>query len=278
ADIEATPLSEIPAIVVRAQAAWPAWAALGLEGRLEILQRCYDELHATKDEMAPMIVREMGKPLVDAEAEIEQWYGGVGGAAEQYRESFAPVVRLFRRHRTTMYRDPLGVVAAIAPWNFPMRMPIGIVQPALAAGNAVVLKPTEHAPIVGRMLFDAFAKHLPEGVIQLVQGGGDAGAALVEADVDMIGFVGSLATGQHIMRSAADGMKRLVLELGGKDPLIVLADADLDKAAKCAVTHSLRNTGQVCCSVERVFVADAIADEFEAKVVEPSKAWRHGSG
>jgi len=278
AEIEATPLAEIPAIVARAQAAWPAWAELDLEERLAVLQRCCDELYGMKDEMAPMIVREMGKPLADAEAEIEQWYGGVKGSFDQYREAFAPIERLFRRHRTTMVRDPLGVVAAIAPWNFPMRMPIGIVQPALAAGNAVVLKPTEHSPLVGRMLFDAFAKHLPEGVIQLVQGGGDAGAALVKADVDMIGFVGSLATGQHIMRRAADGLKRLVLELGGKDPLIVLADADLDKAAKCAVTHSLRNTGQVCCSVERVFVADAIADEFEAKVVELAAAWRHGSG
>ena len=278
AEIETTPIADLPGIVARAQAAWPAWAALPLEERLELLMKGCAELYSMKAEMVPMIVREMGKPEGDADAEIEQWWLGIEGAFDEYREAFAPEVIPFRRHRTTRYRDPLGVVAAISPWNFPMRMPIGIVQPALAAGNAVVLKPTEHAPIVGRMLHDAFAKHLPKDVIQLVQGKGDIGAALVKSDVDMIGFVGSRTTGEHIMAGAADGLKRLVLELGGKDPLFVMADADLDAAAKCAVTHSLRNTGQVCCSVERVFVADSVADEFEAKVLERVAGWRHGNG
>jgi len=278
AEIEITPPDEVVAIVARAQAAWPAWAALPLDERLAILMKGCRALYDMKAEMVPMIVREMGKPVKDADAEIEGWWLGIESTFDSYREAFADEVVPYKRHRTRRYRDPLGVVAAVSPWNFPMRMPIGIVLPALAAGNAVVLKPTEHAPLVGAMMQAAFASALPKDVIQLVQGGGQTGAALVAANVDMVGFVGSKATGQAIMRSAADGLKRLVLELGGKDPLFVFADADLDAAAKCAVTHSLRNTGQVCCSVERVLVADAVKAEFEAKVLELAKGWTHGNG
>lgn len=278
AEIAITPPAEITAIVARAQAAWPAWAALPLEERLAILMEGCRALYAKKAEMVPLIVREVGKPEGDADAEIEGWWVSIEASFDEFREAFADEVIPFKRHRTRRYRDPLGVVAAISPWNFPMRMPIGILLPALAAGNAVVLKPTEHAPLVGAMMVEAFASALPKDVIQLVQGGGATGAALVADNVDMIGFVGSRATGVAIMRSAADGLKRLVLELGGKDPLFVFADADLDAAAKCAVTHSLRNTGQVCCSVERVFVADAVKEPFEAKVLELAKAWRHGNG
>lgn len=276
--IAITPPEEITKIVARAQAAWPAWAALDLEERLALLAKGADELNAMRAELVPMIVREMGKPLKDAEGEVDLWHSGIAASFDEYRQAFAPEVVTFKRHRTTRYRDPQGVVAAISPWNFPMRMPINLVMPALAAGNAVVLKPTEHAPIVGRMIVEAFAKHLPDGVIQLVQGGGATGAKLVESDVNMIGFVGSRATGEAIMRAAAGGLKRLVLELGGKDPLFVFADADLDDAAKCAVTHSLRNTGQVCCAVERVYVASEVKDAFADKVLALSEAWTHGNG
>jgi succinate-semialdehyde dehydrogenase/glutarate-semialdehyde dehydrogenase len=278
ATVEITSAAEIEATVARAQAAWSGWAATPLEQRLEMLRKGCAAMYAMRDEMAQMIVREMGKVLPDAEGEIEGWWGSLDGTFAEYSEAFAPEVTAFKRHRTTRYRDAHGVVAAVAPWNFPMRMPIGIVMPALAAGNAVVLKPTEHAPMVGAMIVEAFAPHLPKDVIQLVQGEGATGAALVASDVDMVGFVGSRATGSAIMSASAPTLKRMVLELGGKDPLIVLADADLDAAAKCAVTHALRNTGQVCCSVERVYVADSIADAFEAKVVELAAKWTHGSG
>jgi acyl-CoA reductase-like NAD-dependent aldehyde dehydrogenase len=278
AEIAITPAAEVEATVARAQAAWAGWAALPLEERLGMLMKGCEAMYAMREKMAPMIVREMGKPLPEAEGEIEMWWGSLEGTFAEFREAFAPVEVPFKRHRTTRYRDAHGVVAAVSPWNFPMRMPIGIVMPSLAAGNAVVLKPTEHAPLVGAMIVEAFAPHLPKDVIQLVQGEGKTGAQLVSSNVDMIGFVGSRATGQAIMAAAVGSLKRLVLELGGKDPLIVLADTDLDAAAKCAVTHSLRNTGQVCCSVERIYVADEIADAFEAKVLEFAAKWTHGSG
>ena len=149
---------------------------------------------------------------------------------------------------------------------------------ALATGNTVVFKPSEHVPLSGAKIAEILNAELPAGVLELVQGAGEVGAALVEADIDMIGFTGSRDTGMAIMRAASGGLKRLVLELGGKDPLVVFADADLDAAAECAVRHSLRNTGQVCCSVERVYVADEVAEKFEELVTDKARAWSHGDG
>jgi acyl-CoA reductase-like NAD-dependent aldehyde dehydrogenase len=133
-------------------------------------------------------------------------------------------------------------------------------------------------PLTGALLAELLQEELPAGVLELVQGGGEVGAALVDADVDMVGFVGSRATGVRIMEAASKGLKRLVLELGGKDPMVVFEDADLDAAARCAVQQSLRNTGQVCCSIERVFVAAQVARVFEEKVLALARDWRHGDG
>jgi acyl-CoA reductase-like NAD-dependent aldehyde dehydrogenase len=157
-------------------------------------------------------------------------------------------------------------------------MPLSIITPALVAGNSVVFKPSEHTPLTGARIAELLQAELPDGVLELLQGDGAVGAALVDADVDMVGFVGSRATGQRIMNAAVGSLKRLVLELGGKDPMIVFEDADLEAAARCAVEHSLRNTGQVCCSIERVYVAEPVAERFEARVVELAKAWTHGDG
>ncbi|MEM9382898.1 MAG: aldehyde dehydrogenase family protein, partial [Planctomycetota bacterium] len=156
--------------------------------------------------------------------------------------------------------------------------PLTILVPALAAGNAVVFKPSEHTPLVGARIAELLQEVLPEDVLVLVQGDGRTGAALVDADVDMVGFVGSRDTGQRIMHAAVGSLKRLVLELGGKDPMVVFADADVEEAARSAVEHSLRNTGQVCCSIERVYVADEVADAFEERVVELARDWTHGDG
>jgi len=175
-------------------------------------------------------------------------------------------------------REPHGVVAAITPWNFPVSMPLSILLPALAPGNTVVFKPSEHVPLTGAVLYEILAEVLPSGVVQLVQGAGDVGADLVASDVDMVGFVGSRKVGQLIMRAGAESLKRMVLELGGKDPVVVFADADIEVAAECCVRHSLRNTGQVCCSVERIYVAEEIAEAFEAVVVEKARAWSFGDG
>ena len=151
-------------------------------------------------------------------------------------------------------------------------------MPALATGNTAVFKPSEMVPLCGKVIAEIIQGVVPKSVLELVQGEGDVGAALVASDIDMIGFTGSRETGMRIMQSAASGLKRLVLELGGKDPMVVFGDADLDAAAECAVRHSLRNTGQVCCAVERVYIEQDRAAEFEELVVSKAREWREGSG
>jgi len=270
--------AELAAAVGRARGAQPAWAALPFEERARLLERGGERLGERAEEVARLVVREMGKPLEDARREVG---GRVSGLAETLAEigrALEPEVHRGARSETRIVRDPHGVVAAITPWNFPVGMPLEILLPALASGNTVVFKPSEHVPLTGAALVEAIAPELPNGVLELVQGAGDVGAALVASEVDMIGFVGSRDTGRRIMESASGALKRLVLELGGKDPLIVLADADLEAAADCAVRHSLRNTGQVCCSIERVYVERDVAQRFEALVVERAREWSHGSG
>ena len=175
-------------------------------------------------------------------------------------------------------RDPHGVVAICSPWNFPADEALLLALPALAAGNTVVLKPSEVAPLTGAIVAEALQALLPDGVVELVQGDGGVGAALVGGDVQMVAMTGSSATGRKIMSACASDLKRLVLELGGKDPMVVFADADLDAAAKEAVEYSLMNCGQVCCSVERIYVEESAKPAFERLCVKEAQAYVAGDG
>ncbi|MEM8710453.1 MAG: aldehyde dehydrogenase family protein [Planctomycetota bacterium] len=269
---------EVRASVDRARAAQPGWAATPIEERAAALARFGKALGAHADEMGALVTREMGKTLRTAVGEAKGYAAGIEVETQEVIEALRPVDYEAKAQRVQTVYEPLGVVAAITPWNFPVGMPLSILTPALMAGNSVVFKPSEHTPLTGRRMAELLAAELPEGVLQLVEGDGATGAALVDAEVDMVGFVGSRATGQAIMKAAAGSLKRLVLELGGKDPMVVFEDADLEAAAKSATEHSLRNTGQVCCSVERVYVAESIADAFEEKVVEIARSWEHGDG
>jgi acyl-CoA reductase-like NAD-dependent aldehyde dehydrogenase len=182
------------------------------------------------------------------------------------------------RVRSTVYRDPYGVCAAIAPWNFPFAMPHWMVLPALATGNAVVLKPSEQTPLVGQAYADLLDELLPPDVLLVVQGAEAQGAALVAADIDLVAFTGSRAAGKHIMAAAAGRLKRLILELGGKDPLIVLDDADLERAAKFAARNCFRNAGQVCVSTERIYVDERVAGRFVDLLVDETRKLKVGGG
>jgi succinate-semialdehyde dehydrogenase / glutarate-semialdehyde dehydrogenase len=278
AEIPCTSPAALEAAVTRARAAQPAWAAMPATERAGRIGKLADDLIAHTDEIAELITREMGKVQEDALGEVRGYAKHVTVELQEVLRAIEPEHFAGGASETVLVREPLGVVAAITPWNFPVGMPLSILIPALATGNTVVFKPSEHVPLVGAKLAELLNQHLPEGVLELVQGEGATGAQLVDSDVDMIGFVGSRATGQHIMTAAARDLKRLVLELGGKDPMVVFGDADLDAAAECAVRHSLRNTGQVCCAVERVYVEDSVADDFAARVVAKAQAWKHGNG
>lgn len=267
-EVEVTPSSEIPDLVALARAAQPAWQALGHEGRSALLAQAHEALSARAAELGRLITEEMGKPLADGIGEAESLGAGVREHLNEIAEALAPEVIEDARLHSVIYHDPLGVCAAITPWNFPMAMPQWMVLPALAAGNTVILKPSEETPLCGQAYAEGLINVLPSHVLQVVHGADDQGKKLVESDVDMIAFTGSRETGQHILRSASSGLKRVILELGGKDPLIILEDADLEKAAKFAAWNSYRNAGQVCVSTERIFVLEGVAERFTELLVE----------
>jgi succinate-semialdehyde dehydrogenase/glutarate-semialdehyde dehydrogenase len=276
--VPVTPVEDIPSIVAAARAAQPGWEALGHEGRAQLLERAAVRFAERAEDLARLVTREMGKPLGEARIEVGSLSSGVRHHLDEIGEALAPEVVEDGNLRSTVYHDALGVCAAITPWNFPMSMPSWMVLPALAAGNTVVFKPSEETPLCGQAYADVLNEVLPPGVLQVVHGADAQGKALVAADVDLIAFTGSAEVGKHIMRAAADGLKRLILELGGKDPLIVLESADLEAAARFAAFNSFRNCGQVCVATERIFVPESIADDFERMLVAEARGLTQGHG
>ncbi|GIS80739.1 MAG: hypothetical protein CM1200mP14_23050 [Gammaproteobacteria bacterium] len=277
-EVEITPAVEVPNIVARAKAAQPAWGNLGLEGRAELIKATADIFVDRVQEHGELMTKEMGKPLKEAIGEAKSLGWGIEEELTEIIEALKPEVVEDGRLRSTVYHDPLGVVGAITPWNFPMSMPAWMILPSLAAGNTVVFKPSEETPLCGQAYADVLNEVLPNDVLIVVHGADDQGKAIVQSDVDMIAFTGSREAGKHIMREASGTLKRVVLELGGKDPMIVLGDADIARAAKFAASNSFRNAGQVCISTERIFVMDSVAQEFEQAVTEIASAMTVGSG
>jgi acyl-CoA reductase-like NAD-dependent aldehyde dehydrogenase len=276
--VSITPVGEIAAIVARARAAQTAWAELGTAGRAEMLARAGSAMAERAKDLARLVTLEMGKPLGEAVGEIQSCADETPDVLREVAEATAPEVLEDERVRSTIYHDPYGVCAAITPWNFPFSMPHWLVLPALATGNTVVLKPSEETPLVGQAYADLFREVLPRDVLQVVHGDETQGTALVAADIDLIAFTGSRAAGKHILAAAAHSLKRVILELGGKDPLIVLDDADLERAARFAARNSFRNAGQVCVATERIYVADKVADRFVDLLVAETGKYATGSG
>ncbi len=273
---------EVTAMVARAREAQVGWEALGYEGRGQVLRRAQKWVMDNADRVVETIVSETGKTHEDAMmAEVAYAANAFGFwaknapkyLADERVRSANPFVlgrKLFVRYA------PLGVVGIIGPWNYPLTNSFGDAIPALAAGNAVVLKPSEVTPLTSLLMADAMREcGLPDGVYQVATGYGDTGQALIDA-VDMVMFTGSTATGKKVMARAAETLTPVSLELGGKDPMLVLSDADLERAANAAVYYSMQNGGQTCISVERVYVEAPVYDEFVGKVTEKARALRQG--
>jgi succinate-semialdehyde dehydrogenase/glutarate-semialdehyde dehydrogenase len=273
-----TPVDQVAEIVATARRAQKAWGALDIAERARIVGSAAPAMHEAIERVGALLTAEMGKPLREAMGEVRSCASGLEAEVVEIAEALAPEILEDGRSRTTLYRDPLGVCAAITPWNFPFSMPHWMCIPALVAGNTVILKPSEETPLVAAAYVEILQSVLPDGVLQIVHGDEAQGKALVGADVDLVAFTGSRAAGSHILAAAAGSLKRVVLELGGKDPLVVLDDADVDRAAKFAVRNSFRNAGQVCVSTERILVAESIADDFEAAMVRHAESWRVGDG
>src|SRR3954451_19492398 len=281
-EVPATGPEEVAALVARARSAQPGWEALGYEGRGRILKRAQKWLIDHADEVADTICSETGKAREDAML-VEVAYGANAlgfwakkapkWLADERVHSSNPIV--LGRKLVVRYR-PVGVVGVIGPWNYPLVNSVGDAIPALAAGNAVVLKPSHVTPLTS-LLFERILREagLPEGVFQVAVGRAEAASVLID-EVDMVMFTGSTATGRKVMERAAQTITPVSLELGGKDPMIVLADADVERAANAAVYYSMQNGGQTCISIERAYVEEPIYDQFVSKVTEKAKALRQG--
>ncbi|WP_306203718.1 aldehyde dehydrogenase family protein [Actinoplanes sp. RD1] len=257
------------------------WAALGFDGRRTRLLRWRALLAERLDELAELSRAETGKPLADAIVEIVAAIEHLDWGARNARRVLGPrKVRsrlLVAEHAAHLEYLPFGVVGVISPWNYPVLVPMGPISGALAAGNAVVFKPSEYTPVIGQWLADTFAEVVPEQpVLQAVHGDAATGAALCRAGVGKLAFTGSTATAKKIMATCAETLTPVVLEAGGKDALIVDADADIEAAAEAAVWGSMTNAGQTCIGIERAYVVAPVFDAFVGAVTEKAGRLRVG--
>jgi len=273
--------AQVQQAVARARAAAQGWASLSFGERARYITRARQLLLEEQDEIVDLISNEVGKPR------FESLVMEVFPVADLMEYFAAKSARLLRSERFTLsifrnkvsqidYR-PLGVVGVISPWNYPFSIPMGGIVMALMAGNAVLLKPSEFTPLVGLKIGELFQESgLPEGVLQVLTGDGETGAALVDSPIDKIFFTGSVGAGRKVAEAAARKLMPVVLELGGKDAMIVCRDAPFERTVNGAVWGAFTNCGQACASVERLYVVEAIADKFIDAVVEKVKQLRVG--
>ncbi len=278
-DLDGAAVAEMAA---RGRAAQTAWEAIGFAGRAKIMLRAQKWLIDNSERVIETIVSETGKTWEDAEfAEIAyaaNAFGFWAKATERYLgdERIKSAQLLVKGKKLILRYRPLGLIGVIGPWNYPLTNSFGDSIPALMAGNSVILKPSEVTPLTSLLMAEALSEcGLPEHVFQVATGRGGTGAALID-NVDMIMFTGSTRTGRMVAQEAAKRLIPCSLELGGKDPMIVLSDADLERAANLAVYYSMQNAGQTCISIERVYVEEPIYDQFVARVAEKTRALRVG--
>jgi acyl-CoA reductase-like NAD-dependent aldehyde dehydrogenase len=272
---------EVHAAVEKARAAQPAWAGMDPTARTRLLFRMASLVEEHADELAELESRDVGKPVAEAKARdarftAQTWLYYAGWPSKILGTTNPANPGVF----TYTIREPLGIVGVITPWNFPMTIASWKLAPALACGNVVVHKPAEEAPLTALRLQElALEAGFPQGVWQVITGDGATGRSLVaHPDVDKVTFTGSTATGQDIQRTAAQSMKRLTLELGGKSANVVLEDADLGKAVAGAMNSTFRNQGEICTAGARLVVHERVADELLERLAAQVSGIRLGRG
>jgi acyl-CoA reductase-like NAD-dependent aldehyde dehydrogenase len=275
--------AEVEAAVARAREAAAWWADLGHAGRRQRLLRYRSVLANRISELADVMHREGGKPAAEAVVEATAAIDHIAWAARNARRVLGQrKVRsslLAAEHAAYLEYQPYGVIGVIGPWNYPIFTPMGSIAYALAAGNAVVFKPSEYTPAVGQWFVDRFAEVVPESpVLQIVHGTGEVGAALSRSGVNKLAFTGSTATGKKVMAACAERLTPVLVECGGKDAMIVEADADLDAAVSACVWGGMTNAGQTCVGIERVYVAEGVYDEFLRRLVDRAAKLKVGAG
>ena len=277
-----TPPDEVQGVVDAVAKVQPFWAQLTLEDRARYLERAAQVLIDEGDEIRDLIVREQGKPRNEAFAmevlptiDALRWIANAG--QEILADEGIPMSQLFfKTKRSAFTYEPLGVIGIISPWNYPWSIPFGEVAIALMAGNGVVLKPASLTPLLGERIVSVFERAgVPEGLVRVVHGPG-TGPALVSSSVSKVFFTGSAEVGRGVGEACARQLKGSVLELGGKDPMIVLPDADLEHAVAGALWGGFANAGQTCSGIERVYVMREVSERFIAGVVAGAERLRVG--
>ncbi|PYX41437.1 MAG: aldehyde dehydrogenase [Acidobacteria bacterium] len=277
--------AEVRRAVARARVAQASWAGLGVDHRIAILRKFQRLLHESKSEVATLITREAGKPYVEALLTevlvvLDATRFLIDNAFAFLRDQPVPHGSIAMKAKTgRILREPHGVIAMVSPWNYPLSIPAVDALAALVTGNSVVLKPSEFTSLVGLKLESMLhAAGVPKDVFQVVVGDGATGAALLASDIDKLIFTGSVPTGKRIAQSAAARLLPVVLELGGKDPMLVLEDADIEVASSAAVWGAFVNAGQACLSVERCYVHKSLYTQFLDACVAKTRRLKVGNG
>lgn len=268
-EVKTTPSHQVEKMVQNARQAFPAWRDLGLNARARILKKAQQILLDRRMEFAELITQEMGRPIneslvLEVTSSINL-FGYYSRKAHQFLDDRKIPLSflLFRRRKSWEHYEPLGVLGIIAPWNWPLLIPVGGIIPALLSGNAVLFKHSEVTPLVAEKIKELFwDAGVPESIFQIVQGDKTQGKALVDSSVEKIFFTGSTEVGQKIYHQASKTLKKCVLEMGGSDPAIVCDDTDIDITASGLVWGAYNNCGQNCNSIERIYVHEQIADQL----------------
>jgi succinate-semialdehyde dehydrogenase/glutarate-semialdehyde dehydrogenase len=274
--------AETEGAIAAAVKAFPAWRKKTAKERSDILWRFHDLMMADQERLARLMTAEQGKPLAEARGEVAYAAAFLSWFAEEARRAYGDVIPSHRADgRVVVLKEPVGVVAAVTPWNFPLAMITRKVGPALAAGCTVIVKPAEDTPLSALALAEiAERAGVPAGVLNVVTGDPATvvGTLMKSPTVRKLSFTGSTAVGKLLMRQAADTVKRISLELGGNAPLIVFDDADLDLAVKGAIASKYRNTGQTCVCANRLLVQDGIYDRFAEALAKAVSGMKVGPG
>ena len=282
---ERTPVLRVPELLARARAVQATWARVSVKDRSRYIAVLKEKILAAQEQLTAAVVSESGKPRV--EAKFADMFVALDTA--DYFAKKGPVLLRPERvpHHSTaavmksgsLYYEPLGVLGLITSWNYPLAIPMSQIIPGVAAGNAVICKVSDFTPECGTLIERIFREAgFPEGLVTVIQGGGEVGQALIDAHPHKIFFTGSVFTGRHVAEACARNLIPSVLELGGKDAMLVLADANTEVASSAAVWGSFTNCGQVCLSAERLFVESAISETFIRACVEKTQKLRVGPG
>ncbi len=284
-ELECAGEGEVQSAVARARLAQGQWAEIGVRKRIAVLREFQRRLHEKRSEIAEGVTREAGKPVAEALTTevlvvLDAARFLIENAYRMLNDEPLPHGNLATRlKRGRLIREPYGVIGIISPWNYPFSIPATETLAALVAGNAVVLKPSEFTSLVALELQTLLhAAGVPKDIFQVVVGDGATGAALIHSQVDKLVFTGSVATGKRIAATAAERLLPVILELGGKDPMLVLDDADVDVASSAAVWGAFVNAGQTCLSVERCYVHRSLYERFLRACAEKTKKLRVGNG